>query len=91
MKILLKMLRKLQSELKVYRLILSDSRTPRVAKVLLAVAIFYAVSPLDLIPDVIPVIGFLDDLLIIPGLVLLALKLTPKDIVEECRIKAYST
>ena len=91
MKTLRKLLRKLQSELKVYRLIVSDSRTPRVAKFLLVLAIFYAVSPLDLIPDIIPVIGFLDDVLIIPGLVLLALKLTPKNIVEECRVRAYST
>ena len=53
-------------------------------------AIFCAVSPRDLIPDVISVIGFLDDMLIIPGLILLALKLTTKDIVDECMVRAYS-
>ena len=53
-------------------------------------AIFYAVSPRDLIPDVISVIGFLDDMLIIPGLILLALKLTTKDILDECMVRAYS-
>ena len=86
-----KLLRKLQRELKVYRLVVSDSRTPKVAKILFAAAIFYAVSPLDLIPDFIPVIGFLDDVIIIPALILLALRLTPKGIVEDCRLRAYGT
>ena len=53
-------------------------------------AIIYAVAPRDLIPDVILVIGFLDDMLIIPGLILFALKLTMKDIVDECRVRAYN-
>ena len=84
-------LRKLQNELKVYRLIVKDNRTPKVAKFLLALAIFYAISPLDLIPDFIPVIGFLDDIIIVPGLVLLALRLTPRVIVDECRGRVYGT
>ncbi|MCH8207309.1 MAG: DUF1232 domain-containing protein [Chloroflexi bacterium] len=91
MKALRNLLRKLQRELKVYRLIVSDNRTPRVAKLLLAFAIFYAVSPLDLIPDFIPVIGLLDDVIIVPGLIILALRLTPKDVVEDCRVRAYGT
>ena len=86
-----KILRKLQRELKVYRLVVSDSRTPKVAKILFAAALLYAVSPLDLIPDFIPVIGFLDDVIIIPALILLALRLTPKGIVEDCRLRAYGT
>ena len=86
-----KILRKLQRELKVYRLVVSDSRTPKMAKILFAAVIFYAVSPLDLIPDFIPVIGFLDDVIIIPALILLALRLTPKGIVEDCRLRAYGT
>lgn len=84
-------LRKLQNELKVYRLIVSDSRTPKVAKVLLVLAIFSAVSPLDLIPDFIPVIGFLDDIIIIPALVPLALRFTPRAIVDDCRGRVYGT
>jgi uncharacterized membrane protein YkvA (DUF1232 family) len=55
------------------------------AKVLIGAAIAYALSPIDLIPDFIPVIGHLDDLIIVPLLVYMALKLVPKDVVEECR------
>ena len=51
-------------------------------------AVFYTLSPIDLIPDVIPVIGFLDDIIIVPGLVILALKLIPKQVVDDCRVKA---
>ena len=72
-------------ELQVYRLVLRDPRTPRLAKILLGVAVGYALLPFDLIPDFIPVIGHLDDLLIVPGLVFLALKLIPPEIVAECR------
>lgn len=68
-----------------YRLILIDPRTPRFPKILLALAVGYALLPFDLIPDFLPVIGQLDDLVIVPGLVLLALKFIPKEVVEDCR------
>jgi len=77
----------LKRELKVYRLVLKDKRTPRVAKALLGLAVGYVLLPFDLIPDFLPVIGHLDDALIVPGLVLLALKLIPKEVIEECRGK----
>ncbi|MBI4971698.1 MAG: DUF1232 domain-containing protein [Planctomycetes bacterium] len=89
------MLQKLKSawnhfkiELKTYQLVLEDKRTPRIAKFLLGLAIAYALSPIDLIPDFIPVIGHLDDVVIVPLLVVLALKLIPKNIIEDCRLKA---
>ncbi len=72
-------------ELKVYRLVLLHHRTPRVAKLLLGLAVAYALSPVDLIPDVIPVAGYLDDLIIVPLLVITALWLIPRDVVDECR------
>jgi len=78
-------------ELNVYRLILSDPRTPRPAKWLLGTAIAYAISPIDLIPDFIPVLGYLDDVLIVPTFVILALKLIPKEIVEDCRRRAKNS
>lgn len=74
-------------ELKTYKLVLQDPRTPKISKWLLGMAVAYAVSPIDLIPDFIPILGHLDDAIILPLLVALALKLTPRHIVEECRLK----
>jgi uncharacterized membrane protein YkvA (DUF1232 family) len=54
------------------------------AKVLIGAAVAYALSPIDLIPDFIPVIGHLDDAVIVPLLVVAALKLIPNDVLEEC-------
>jgi uncharacterized membrane protein YkvA (DUF1232 family) len=78
----------LRREIKVYQLVLQDPRTPRWAKVLLGLAVGYALTPFDLIPDFIPFVGYLDDVIIIPALVWLALKMIPKNVVEDCRRKA---
>jgi uncharacterized membrane protein YkvA (DUF1232 family) len=59
--------------------------TPWYAKVLIVVVIAYAVSPIDLIPDFIPVLGYLDDLLLIPAGIALSFRLIPPDIIKECR------
>lgn len=56
-------------------------------KVLLGLAIGYLLLPFDLIPDFIPVIGHLDDVVIVPGLIYLALKMIPNEIILECREK----
>ena len=60
-----------------------DIRVPRISKILLAVAIGYSLMPFDLIPDFIPVIGQIDDLIIIPLLIFLALRLIPKKVFSE--------
>ncbi len=74
-------------EFEVYRLVWRHPETPRLAKWLLGIAIVYVLMPFDLIPDFIPVIGQLDDLVIVPFLVYLALKLIPQTVVCECREK----
>ncbi len=82
--------RNLKREIQVYRLVLKDHRTPRLVKILLGLAVGYAILPFDIIPDFIPVIGQLDDLIIVPALIIVALKLIPKEVVEECRARANS-
>lgn len=62
-------------------------RTPWYAKALIALVLSYAVSPIDLIPDFIPVLGYLDDLILIPAGVALAIKFIPEDIIAECQAK----
>ena len=82
--------RAFKDEVKVYGLVAKHRRTPWTARVLLAAAAAYALSPIDLIPDFIPVVGYLDDILILPALVGLALWMVPKDVVAECRAKVAS-
>ncbi len=68
-----------------YQLVYAHPQTPRVAKVLLWLAIGYILLPFDLIPDFLPVIGQLDDLIIVPGLIYLALKVVPTQVLHACR------
>lgn len=72
-------------ELAFYRLVIAHPKTPWLSRLLLGGAVAYFVSPIDLIPDVIPVLGQLDDLLIVPGLIYLAFRLVPSEVVASCR------
>jgi len=69
-------------------LALKAKETPVLAKVVAFLTVAYALSPVDLVPDFIPVLGYLDDLLILPALVALTVKLIPKDIFERYRQEA---
>jgi uncharacterized membrane protein YkvA (DUF1232 family) len=65
-----------------------DHRTPWYAKGVAAFVVAYALSPIDLIPDFIPVIGYLDDILLIPIGLWIAIRLMPNDVIEDCRSRA---
>ena len=69
-------------------LAMKRSDTLRSAKVLAALTVGYALSPIDLIPDFIPVLGYLDDLLLLPGLTALTVKLIPLPVWQDCRARA---
>ena len=65
-----------------------DPRTPWYARLVVAGVVAYALSPLDLIPDFVPVLGYLDDLILVPLGLALALRLVPGDVMAECRAQA---
>ena len=65
-----------------------DPRTPWYAKVLAGAVVAYALSPIDLIPDFVPVLGYVDDLVIVPLGLRLALRLIPAPVMAECRARA---
>lgn len=69
-------------------LVLKDAQTPLSAKVLAGLTLAYALSPIDLIPDFVPVLGFLDDVLLLPALIALTVKLIPKEVWQRCRAQA---
>jgi uncharacterized membrane protein YkvA (DUF1232 family) len=65
-----------------------DKRTPWYAKAFVACVVAYALSPIDLIPDPIPILGYVDDLLLLPLGIYLAVKMIPEPVLAECRQKA---
>ena len=66
-------------------LVMKSKQTPWYAKALAGLTIAYALSPIDLIPDFIPVLGYLDDLIILPLLIALTVKCIPKETFRQCR------
>jgi len=82
--------KQLKSEIHALYLASKDPRTPWYAKAVAAFVIAYALSPIDLIPDFIPVLGYLDDLIIVPAGVALLIKMIPKEVLEDCRDRARS-
>jgi uncharacterized membrane protein YkvA (DUF1232 family) len=82
--------KRLKNEIYSLYLAARDPRTPWYAKALAAFIIGYALSPIDLIPDFIPVIGYLDDLIIVPTGITLLIRIMPREVLLECRAKAQS-
>src|SRR5512139_812634 len=80
--------RTLKTEVYALYLAYRDPRTPWYARLLAGIVVAYAFSPIDLIPDFIPVLGYLDDLLLVPLGVMLALRMVPRDVLDECRARA---
>jgi uncharacterized membrane protein YkvA (DUF1232 family) len=79
---------KLSRQVKVLYLAYQNPKTPIYAKFLIGLVISYAISPIDLIPDFIPILGMIDDLLIVPIGVYWCLKLIPNDVIEEAQLYA---
>lgn len=79
---------KLNTDIPTIFLSLQDKETPILAKVFGAITIIYALSPVDLIPDFIPVLGYLDDVILLPLLAALTIKFIPNDILERNRLQA---
>lgn len=79
---------RLKTDVPAVFLSLKDKDTPFAAKALAALTVAYALSPVDLIPDFIPVLGYLDDLILLPALVALTVRLIPKGVWERNRAKA---
>ena len=78
----------LKNELYALYLAYKDPRVPWHARIFAACVVGYAFSPIDLIPDPIPVLGYLDDLIFIPLGIALAIRMIPPDVLRECREKA---
>lgn len=77
--------RQLKSEAQVLMIAYKDKRTPASAKILIGITVGYLLSPIDLIPDFIPVLGILDDLIIVPALIAVSIKLIPEIVLNDAR------
>ncbi len=80
--------RRLETEVYALYLAYRDPRVPLYARIFAAIVVGYAFSPIDLIPDPIPVLGYLDDLLLVPLGVALAIRMIPPPVLVECRERA---
>lgn len=80
--------RKLKQDVPAVFLALKDRDTPLLAKILAGVTVAYALSPIDLIPDFVPVLGYLDDVLLLPALIALTVKLIPNKVWMRCQAES---
>ena len=80
--------KKLKMDIPTLFLVLKDGNTPIIAKIFAGITVAYALSPVDLVPDFIPVLGYLDDVILLPVLVALTIKFIPSDVLEKNRRQA---
>jgi len=80
-----KFVKKAKREAAYYRALIAHPETPRAARWLIGCGLVYLISPVDLIPDWIPVLGVVDDLVIVPGLIIAALVMIPPSVKKVCR------
>jgi len=81
-------IRAFKTDLKVLLLALIDGRTPWRSRLVLLAALIYAISPVDLLPDLVPLAGYLDDLVVVPLAIMLSLRLIPREVVADSRRRA---
>ena len=80
--------KQLKTDIPAVFLSLKSKDTPLLAKILAGITVVYALSPIDLIPDFIPVLGYLDDIIILPALIALTIRLIPQDTFKQFRKEA---
>ena len=80
--------KRLRSETYVIYLAYRDPRVPWHARAFAALVVGYAFSPIDLVPDFIPILGYLDDLILVPAGIALALRMIPPEVMEEARVRS---
>ncbi|MFL0268097.1 YkvA family protein [Candidatus Clostridium radicumherbarum] len=80
--------KKLKSDIPAIFIALKKKETPIIAKLFAGITIGYALSPIDFIPDFIPVIGLLDDIILVPIFVAMTIKFIPEEIFNQCRVEA---
>jgi len=83
--------RRLKRETYALYLACRDPRVPWYARVVAACVVGYAFSPIDLIPDPIPILGYLDDIILVPLGIALVIKLIPPEVLAECRMRAAAS
>jgi uncharacterized membrane protein YkvA (DUF1232 family) len=87
---MLKQLQGLKTETFALYYAIRDPRTPLLAKIVAGVVVAYALSPIDLVPDFIPVLGYLDDLILVPLGIALSIRMIPEQVMYEARVRAQS-
>jgi len=80
--------KKLKTDIPALFIAMKKKETPITAKIVAGLTVVYALSPIDLIPDFIPVLGYLDDVILLPSLAALAIRLIPPEVFDKCREEA---